>query len=116
LIFCNCEYHFTSHAIAEHELIHHSALTLEYLESTFYQQGFAKFPDSDFAALGLNAQQITDLKGVGQTEQTHVTVLQKVISGAGATPVQACTYNFGFTDAAGMVNTARVLEAVGVSA
>lgn len=31
-------------------------------------------------------------------------------------PVQPCTYDFGFTDAAGMVATALVLENVGVSA
>jgi len=30
--------------------------------------------------------------------------------------VQACTYNFGFTDAKGMVATAAILENVGVSA
>lgn len=30
--------------------------------------------------------------------------------------MQPCTYNFGFTDAAGMVATAAVLESVGVSA
>lgn len=38
------------------------------------------------------------------------------ITGAGATPVQACQYNFGFTNAQAMVGTARVLEAVGISA
>ncbi|KAF2401419.1 hypothetical protein EJ06DRAFT_509066 [Trichodelitschia bisporula] len=92
------------------------ALTLEHLESTFYQQGFAKFPDSDFAALGLSPDQITGLKQVGMTEQTHVTQLMSAISAAGAKPVEACTYNFGFTTAANMVGTARVLEAVGISA
>jgi len=38
------------------------------------------------------------------------------ISAAGSQPVQPCTYNFGFTNAQGMVGTARVLEAVGISA
>jgi hypothetical protein len=89
---------------------------LEHLESTFYQQGFAKFPDSDFAALGLATDQIADLKTIAATEATHVTQLMSAISMAGAQPVQACTYNFGFTNAQGMVGTARVLEAVGISA
>ncbi|EWC48913.1 hypothetical protein DRE_00218 [Drechslerella stenobrocha 248] len=92
------------------------ALTLEHLEATFYAQGFARFPDSDFAALGLTPDQIVALKKVGETEATHVTVLSDVISKIPAVPVQPCTYNFGFTTAANMVATARILEAVGVSA
>ncbi|KAF2667954.1 hypothetical protein BT63DRAFT_305758 [Microthyrium microscopicum] len=92
------------------------ALTLENLESTFYMQGFQKFPDSDFMALGLTQDQVGALKIVGQTEATHVTTLTSAISAAGAQPVQACQYNFGFTTAANMVATARVLEAVGISA
>lgn len=94
------------------------ALTAEHLESEFYKQGFAKFPDSDFQALGLSDANIKSLKNVGQTEATHVTTLLSVISGAGAQPVQPCQYNFdaAFADAKTMVATARVLEAVGVSA
>lgn len=89
---------------------------MENLESTFYAQGFAKFPATDFQALGLTALEIQDLQQVGQTEATHVTVLTGAIAAAGAAPVQTCTYNFGFTDAKGMIATAAVLEAVGVSA
>ncbi|EMR63667.1 hypothetical protein MGN70_002128 [Eutypa lata] len=92
------------------------ALTLEWLEATFYQQGFAMFGDDQFAALGLNEVQLADLKGVGTSEFTHVSVLQSAIAQAGTQPVQPCTYNFGFTDAAGMVATASILESVGVSA
>jgi hypothetical protein len=53
---------------------------------------------------------------IGKTEATHVTVLSGAISGAGGKPVEPCEYDFGFTDAASMVATAKVLEAVGVSA
>ncbi|KAH0537276.1 hypothetical protein FGG08_005900 [Glutinoglossum americanum] len=94
----------------------YSALTLEHLESTFYSDGFKKFPDSDFLALGLQQSDVDDLKQIGQTEATHVKTLQTVLQAAGQTPVQPCTYNFGFTNAAGMVATARILEAVGISA
>ncbi|OAL50736.1 hypothetical protein IQ07DRAFT_436378 [Pyrenochaeta sp. DS3sAY3a] len=94
------------------------ALTAEHLESEFYKQGFAKFPASDFQALGLSEANIKSLMGVGQTEATHVTTLQSVIAGAGAKPVEACQYNFdaALASADAMVKTARVLEAVGVSA
>ncbi|KAI1332117.1 ferritin-like domain-containing protein [Xylariaceae sp. FL0255] len=92
------------------------ALTLEWLEATFYQQGFAMFSDDQFTALGLNAQQLADLKAVGASEQDHVGLLQSAIAQAGVQPVQQCTYNFGFTTAGTMVSTAAVLENIGVSA
>lgn len=92
------------------------ALTLEHLEATFYAQGFQKFPDSDFQAAGLQPNQISALKTVGQTESTHVTQLTAAISAAGAKPVEQCTYNFNYTTAQNMLATARVLEAVGISA
>ncbi|KAF2189610.1 hypothetical protein K469DRAFT_562185 [Zopfia rhizophila CBS 207.26] len=92
------------------------ALTAEHLESTFYSQGFAKFPMSDFQALGISDANIKALQKVGETEATHVSTLLSSISQAGAAPVQPCKYNFAFTDAKAMVATARVLEAVGVSA
>ncbi len=93
-----------------------SALTLEWLEATFYQQGFAQFADDQFTALGLTAQQLLDLKGIGTSEFTHVGTLQGAIAQSGFQPVEPCTYNFGFTDAAAMVATAAILESAGVSA
>lgn len=91
-------------------------MTLENLEETFYRQGFAKFPAQDFAKLGLAPEQIKDLVQIGKTEEQHVVLLQTALAQAGVKPVQPCTYEFGFTDAAGMVKTAAVLENVGVSA
>lgn len=93
-----------------------SALTLEWLETTFYQQGFARFPQSDFLSLGLTQQQVDDLIGVGTSEATHVILLQSAIAINGVKPVEPCTYSFNFTDAKSMVATAAVLENVGVSA
>ncbi|KAF2661368.1 hypothetical protein K491DRAFT_701070 [Lophiostoma macrostomum CBS 122681] len=94
------------------------ALTAEHLESTFYKQGFAKFPASDFMALGLTDAQVKSLTNVGQTEAVHVSTLISAIATAGTKPVEPCDYNFdaAFADAKTMVATARVLEAVGVSA
>ncbi|RDW87287.1 hypothetical protein BP5796_02981 [Coleophoma crateriformis] len=92
------------------------ALTAENLETAFYSQGFAKFTDADFQAAGLTTTDITNLKSIATTEQTHVTTLNSAIAGAGTQPVAACTYNFGFTTAAAMVQTAAVLENIGVSA
>ncbi|POR36034.1 Protein rds1 [Tolypocladium paradoxum] len=93
-----------------------SALTLENLEETFYREGFQRFPDADFAALGLSERQVQDLKDIGRTEQAHVGLLQSSLAQGGVQPVQPCTYDFQFTNAAAMVQTAAVLENVGVSA
>ena len=93
-----------------------SALTLENLEESFYREGFAKFSASDFTALGLSDEQIKDLQGIGFTESEHVIILQSSLAQNGIQPVQRCTYNFGFTSAAAMVQTAAILENVGISA
>lgn len=93
-----------------------SALTAEHLESTFYNQGLQKFHQSDFAAIGVSGSSYQSLKMVAATESTHVTALTAAIKAAGASPVQACSYKFGFTNAMGMVTTANQLEAVGLSA
>jgi hypothetical protein len=89
---------------------------LENLETAFYQQGFAKFTDADFAALNLTATDITNLKSIASTEQTHVTTLQTALTAANVTPVQPCTYKFGFTSPGNMIATASTLENIGVSA
>ncbi|KAL5113944.1 hypothetical protein ACEQ8H_008162 [Pleosporales sp. CAS-2024a] len=94
------------------------ALTAEHLESTFYSQGFAKFSMSDFMALGLTQTQVQNLMSIGQTEATHVSTLISAIAATGSKPVEACTYNFdaALASADSMVKTARILEAVGISA
>ena len=95
-----------------------SALTLEWLETRFYQQGFAKFPASEFTALGLSQNQVNDLTNIGASEAAHVELLQGALAQAGIQPVQPCTYNFeaAFASAQAMVQTAAVLEQVGVYA
>jgi len=66
--------------------------------------------------LGLSPEDVTNLKGIGKTEEAHVSLLLSAIAATGQQPVAACKYDFKFTDAAGMIATAAVLEQVGVSA
>lgn len=96
----------------------HSALTLENLETAFYQQGFAALPQQKFLDLGLTQVQVKDLLNVGASEAAHVSIIQSTLAQMGVKPVQACTYNFGdsFASATNMVKTATILEQVGVSA
>jgi hypothetical protein len=66
--------------------------------------------------LGLSADDISNLKNIGKTEQVHVTSLLSAIAGAGTQPVAPCKYDFKVKTAADMVATASILENVGVSA
>ncbi|CAN8095546.1 unnamed protein product [Discula destructiva] len=94
------------------------ALTLENLEATFYQQGFAAVPQQQFLDLGLTQTQVDDLLQIGKSEQAHVSVIQSTLAQMGVQPVQVCQYDFGdsFASATNMVKTATILEQVGVSA
>lgn len=94
------------------------ALTLEHLEYAFYAQGLELFNGASFAYLKEDGFKKVgrNLKEIRAHEQAHVDTLISVITSLGGTPVAACTYDFGFTDAAGFIATAQALENTGVSA
>jgi hypothetical protein len=56
------------------------------------------------------------LKFVARDEEAHVVFLEEAVTGAGATPVAACEYNFPYNDVHTFVAVAAILEGVGVSA
>lgn len=88
------------------------ALTLEHLETAFYQL------TGDYA-LGMDpfGNPINDwLMLAGEQEAAHVTTLTDVITQLGGTPVAAAEYDFGVSDAQSFLATAMTLENVGVSA
>ncbi len=94
------------------------ALTLEHFEARFYRDGFA--------TTGLvPAADMTAIMTIRDSEAKHVTFLQQVIAGAGATPVAAkTTYDFTamgtfptvFTSYPTFLAVAQVLEDTGVRA
>jgi rubrerythrin len=109
------------------------ALTLEYLEATFYNQGLAKFDNSDFTRYFKNnrryrRQGIEELEGeevrlefakIREHENEHVKTLKAVIKSLDGEPVPKCTYNFNKTAFKSMGNflaVARLLENTGVTA
>ncbi|KAF2210469.1 hypothetical protein CERZMDRAFT_17176, partial [Cercospora zeae-maydis SCOH1-5] len=94
------------------------ALTLEHLENVFYREAIQRFTAEDFKAAGVPAAEafFNNLQQIASDEETHVTALTNVLNSIDATPVQECTYNFGYTDVQGFLATANVLEGVGVSA
>jgi hypothetical protein len=84
------------------------ALTLEYLETDFYQvKG---------KTVGLSGQAKALASSFGDEEAEHVAGLTKAISAAGGKPVKKPTFNFPVKDSAGFLKLAYVLENTGVGA
>jgi len=95
------------------------ALTLEFLEATFYKIGLRKFNVGHFRRAGFhNAKFVRDqFVHIGKDEATHVTALSGVIRQLGGRPVPPCDFDFRlvrrFED---FLAIARALEQTGVSA
>jgi hypothetical protein len=84
------------------------ALTLEYLETAFYQvKG---------ASVGLSGEAKTLAKSFGDEEAEHVAALTKAISAAGGKPVAKPKFVFPVTNQASFLKLAYVLENTGVGA
>ena len=92
------------------------ALTLEHLEYAFYRDGLEAFSADDFEAAGYAANVYEYFALIRDHEQAHVETLTKVITDLNGEPVAEATYDFGYTDLAGFVGVAQVLENTGVSA
>lgn len=84
------------------------ALTLEYLESTFYKEAQTKAKASgDLKSL------ITVISG---DEDEHVAALTASIKQLGGTPVSEPMFDFPYSDTAGFLKLAQTFEDTGVSA
>jgi rubrerythrin len=84
------------------------ALTLEYLESTFYEEAKSR------------AKASGELKGlldlIASDEQQHVEALTATVKQLGGKPVAEPKFNFEYNDTAGFLKLAQVFEDTGVSA
>jgi hypothetical protein len=69
-----------------------------------------------FTDAGFSADFYDQLKYIAHDEEGHVLYLEAGLTAAGAMPVEACTYDFPFTDPHSFVALASVIEGVGVSA
>lgn len=88
------------------------ALTLEYLEADFYQQGNGSGIIADSRAKAIFAL-------IGSDEQAHVMALMDTITKLGGTPVAKPTVRYPdatFKDYATFVKTAKTFEETGVGA
>lgn len=89
------------------------ALTLEYLERKFYQEGLKNYTEAQFAAAGFNSDVYAKFKTIRADEESHVSFLAGAL---GPAAVGEPTFKFPSTDVASFVGLAGVLEGVGVSA
>ena len=87
------------------------ALTLEYLEADFYNQGV----DGGV----LNGRELALVKPIRDHEDAHVAALTSTINDLGGTPVKSPKFKYPkgtFTDKATFLETASVFEELGVKA
>ncbi|KAG4412707.1 hypothetical protein IFR04_014172 [Cadophora malorum] len=89
------------------------ALTLEYLERKFYQDGLKNFSRADFVGAGFADPFYDNLKVIASDEETHVSFLAGALAGQA---VNEATYSFPYTDVKSFLGLSSVLEGVGVSA
>jgi rubrerythrin len=84
------------------------ALTLEYLESTFYKEAKTRVKPSG------ELKSLLDL--IASDEQQHVEALTATVKQLGGKPVAEPKFNFEYNDTAGFLKLAQVFEDTGVSA
>jgi rubrerythrin len=100
------------------------ALTLEHLEHQFYRAGIEKFSDQqlrDADVLSKFDDELKEsipkrLKTVRDHEKAHVDVITDTVNKLDGKPVGKAEYNFPLDNPTKFIQTARVLENVGVAA
>ncbi|KAF8598925.1 hypothetical protein BDV93DRAFT_592544 [Ceratobasidium sp. AG-I] len=89
------------------------ALTLENIESAFYQSGLSKYDAKAFEKAGFEPWVRGRFQQIADHEATHVKFLEGALGNQATKP---CSYSFPYTSVRSFVELSMVLEGVGVSA
>jgi hypothetical protein len=89
------------------------ALTLEHLETAFFRDGIGQFTfGQDPFLQSIDAALAT----MSEQHAAHVAALTQAVTDLGGEPVEEATYDFGYTDAASFLATARAIANLAVQA
>ncbi|KAF8293677.1 hypothetical protein DL93DRAFT_2122995 [Clavulina sp. PMI_390] len=99
-------------SVTDSELLQY-LLTIEHVQSAFYDQALASFNASSFVAAGLTEDDYNRFAQIAHHEAQHVVLLQEKL---GSSAVAACNYTFPIMDVTSFVALASVLENAGISA
>lgn len=92
------------------------ALTLEHLEATFYREAADSFDAAAYIAIGLQAGVRDRIVAIAEQEASHVAALTAAIKQLDGEPVGEASYDFGYADLTGFLETAAAIENLGVAA
>jgi len=107
---------FPTGAVVNDTNIMNYALTLEYIEREFYEQGLAQYDEQAFEDAGYEPWVRGRFAQIREHEQTHVAFLTSQLAAAGATPVAPCNYSYPYTDVDSWIALSMTLETVGAGA
>ena len=88
------------------------ALNQEWIELDLFNYGVARFSAEEFAAAGLNAEDVSLINFMANQEVGHSTLLGDILQGAGA---RRCTYQYDFETVREFVNFCQLLTRWGES-
>lgn len=94
------------------------ALSLEYLENDFYQQGLSNYTAQNFSDAGFSKSSRHEIERIASHEKIHVTTLISVINSTYGESciIQKCNYSFPVSTVGDFITLAGLLEATGSSA
>ncbi|ODN80992.1 hypothetical protein L202_03101 [Cryptococcus amylolentus CBS 6039] len=91
------------------------ALNQEWIELDLFRYGVERFSEEEFAAAGIDAEDISLINFMADQEVGHATLLTNILSSHGRTPAKQCTYQYDFETVRDFVNFCQRLTRWGES-
>jgi len=105
-----------SNATTDDGFVLNFALTNEYVQRAFYEEGLASFNQTDFVTAGFENPFYDNLQQIYSDEQSHAALLHNVLVAAGIQATTSLQYDFPYVDVSSFVALASIIAGVSVSA